>query len=74
MAAHDLHQRLLLQKQQVLQLFREALDSAGLADVNVDSVNVLVRERTRECPDGKTAVFEPTVQPDGSVTYEWVCR
>jgi hypothetical protein len=74
MADDDPHARLTSQKDDVLKLFRKALDDGGFSDVDISSVELFVRERTHTCPDGTPAEWKPVRRPNGTVTFQWVCK
>ena len=60
--------------QDILTRVREALRGAGLHDFDVNSIRLFVRKRGPKCPPGTTASWERIDHPDGSVSYQWVCK
>ena len=65
-----LHQK----KDELLDLFKEALRTIGLNDLEIDSIHLRVSKRPLICPPGETAVWGPIERPNGLVTYGWICR
>lgn len=61
-------------KDELLDLIKEAFKTVGLEDFDVSSISLRASNRGRICPPGETAVWEPVEHPNGSVTYQWVCR
>jgi hypothetical protein len=66
------HQVLWDKKDELLELIRNAVDSLGI-DLDVNAIDLRIRH-VHQCPPGYTPAFEPVEHPDGSVTYEWVCK
>jgi hypothetical protein len=61
-------------KDELLELITQAFHTVGLDDFDISSIRLRVSNRGRICPPGQTAVWEPIEHPNGSVTYQWVCR
>lgn len=59
-------------KNDLLQSIRNAVDSLDL-NLDVELIHLRIK-RAHKCPPGYEAVFEPVENPDGSVTYQWVCK
>jgi len=67
-------QELQTEKDDLLNLMTEALQSLGLHDLEIGSVRLNVKKQSPICPPGKTAVWERIEHPDRSVSYQWVCK
>ena len=65
-------QKLWDKKQELLDSIQDTLETLGIK-LDLDSVRLQVK-RARSCPPGYTLVFEPIEHPDGSVTYQWICK
>ena len=61
-------------KDELLELITEAFKTVGLDNFDISSIRLRISNRGRICPPGQTAVWEPVEHPNGSVTYQWVCR
>jgi diketogulonate reductase-like aldo/keto reductase len=67
-----------LQKQfqadEVLKQLNETLRQVGLdLDLDISSIHLRAKQPL-VCPPGQSAVWEAVEHPDGSVSYQWVCR
>ena len=60
-------------KDEMLDLIKKALKTLGLDDFHLGSIHLNAR-RGRVCPPGTTEVFEVVHHPDGSVSYQSVCK
>lgn len=67
----ELHQ-LKDKKDDILEFINQALEAAGLS-VDVKSLSLRIK-RAPVCPPGHSPVWEAVQDPDGTVTYQWVCR
>lgn len=74
MASGNLQSPLHEKKDELLELVNEAFRTIGLIDFDLASIHLRATKRGLSCPPGQTAVWEAVEHPDGSVTYEWVCR
>jgi hypothetical protein len=72
MADNDLQQPQ-TKKDDLLNLVTEALHSVGLHDLDIGSIRLNVKKQGPP-PPGKTAVWDLIEHPDGSVSYQWVCK
>ena len=64
---------LLTQKSDELRkLVNDALEDWEI-DMDVELINLRAK-RVRQCPPGYKLVWGPVEHPDGSVTYEWLCK
>ena len=61
-------------KDELLELVNEAFRTIGLTGFDLASIHLRATKRGHACPPGQTAVWEAIEHPDGSVTYEFVCR
>jgi hypothetical protein len=73
MASNDLQEQFEARKDDMIDLIKEALKTVGLDDLHLSSIHLNVK-RAPVCPPGTTAVFEAVHHPDGSVSYQLVCR
>lgn len=68
----DNRQQLFTRKTELLDTINELLETWGF-DMELESVHIQVKH-VRSCPPGYDLVFEPVEHPDGSVTYQWICK
>lgn len=73
MEGTDLQTQFEAQKDEVFDLIQKALKAVGLDNFELSAIRVNVK-RGPICPPGTTAVYEAVQHPDGSVTYQLVCR
>lgn len=68
----NLHQKLWDKKQELQKSINDTLETLGI-EMELESVHLQVKH-VRSCPPGYELVFEPVEHPDGSVTYQWICK
>ena len=66
--------RLHAHKDTLLNSMRRVLAEAGLDNYDIDHIRLYVRKGPHLCPEGTEPVWEPTLKPDGTIVYEWVCK
>jgi hypothetical protein len=68
----DSREQLFIKKDQLRDSINDLLDEWGV-DMELESFHIQAK-RARSCPPGYELVFEAVEHPDGSVTYQWVCK
>jgi len=67
-------QQLQTEEDALLNLITGALQSLGQDDLEIGSIRLNVKKQSPICPPGKSRVWERIEHPDGSVSYQWVCK
>jgi hypothetical protein len=57
----------------VRKLLDDAFTEWGL-DLGVTSIHLTAAKSVLKCPPGYAPSFEPIEHPDGTVSYQWVCK
>jgi len=73
MESTDLQAQVEAQKDEMFDLIQKALKAVGLDDLELSAIRLNIK-RGPICPPGTTAVYEAVQHPDGSVSYQLVCR
>jgi hypothetical protein len=73
MPTSDLQTVFEAKKDDMLELIKQALKTVGLDELHLKSIHLNVK-KAPVCPPGTTAVYEAVQHPNGSVSYQLVCK